>query len=117
MASTTELLTLPSRQPNGEDAIRTITRALAQSLEDLRLAERIQQVLQGTGYPSLRAVAITVRGRLVTLQGCVPSYYMKQLAQEYVLTISGIRGLCNELTVVRSDSADAPPWFSRWHRR
>ena len=112
MAPTTALLMPPSQQPNGEDTIRTTARALAQSLEDLHLAERIQRVLHAAGYPSLRAIAVTVRGQLVTLQGCVSSYYMKQLAQEYVLTISGIRGLCNELTVGRSDSADAPPWFS-----
>jgi hypothetical protein len=40
-----------------------------------------------------------IRQQLVVLRGAVPSYYLKQVAQETALHVPGIRRLRNELKV------------------
>jgi osmotically-inducible protein OsmY len=75
---------------------------LAQSLEELCLAERVEQALRASGYPPLRAVEAIVCGPVVTLQGQVRSYYMKQLAQTVAMGVAGVRELRNDVEVVRA---------------
>jgi osmotically-inducible protein OsmY len=84
-----------------EDTLRATAALLSQSLEDLGLAERIKRALNATGYGSLRAVEITVRARVVHLEGRVPSYFLKQLAQETALAAPGEHQVRNDLEVVR----------------
>ena len=83
--------TLPTREhpteeihaPQGTDRLQT------QSLEDHRLAERVERALRATGYGAMRAVRVSVNARVVLLGGRVPSYYLKQLAQATALTVPG----------------------------
>jgi osmotically-inducible protein OsmY len=72
----------------------------AQSAEDLPLTEGVARALCATGYPSLRAIEVSVCGGQVILRGRVRSYYMKQVAQTAALAVSGVVGLRNELDVV-----------------
>lgn len=73
---------------------------VAQRTEDLGLAQRISLALQRTGYRMLGAIEVTVHARSVRLVGRVPSYYLKQLAQETVLALAGTHELHNGLKVV-----------------
>jgi osmotically-inducible protein OsmY len=82
----------------GEEPIDTAVLA-NQCLQDLRLAERVARALRAIGYPSLRAVDVSVGNRRVFLQGRVPSYYMKQVAQAVVLNVPGVTELQNDLDV------------------
>jgi osmotically-inducible protein OsmY len=104
MSESAALVALPSAQHG--DAERNASRAaalpVAQSLVDLGLAERVERALGATGYPPLRAVGASVCGRLVILQGRVPSYYLKQLAQATAMNVPGVRELRNDVEVVRS---------------
>jgi hypothetical protein len=50
-----------------------------------------KRALRATGYLSLRAVKASVSGRVVILQGRVPTYYMKQLAQAAAMDVADVR--------------------------
>jgi osmotically-inducible protein OsmY len=76
--------------------------ALAECAEDLGLAERVACALGATGYLPLRAVEVSVQGRVTVLQGRVPSYHLKQVAQVTALAVPGVQELHNDLVVVRS---------------
>jgi osmotically-inducible protein OsmY len=95
------LLILPAHPPTGaeRDACQTTTRLVAQGLEDLHLAERVAHELRATRHGPLRRVAVTVHARLVTLEGRVPSYYLKQLAQATALAAPGVDHVRNDLDV------------------
>jgi osmotically-inducible protein OsmY len=73
--------------------------------DDARLADSIRQSLRASGYTVLSAVAVTVRAGSVALRGTVPSYFMKQIAQEVAKATAGVTSLTNRLTV-RVPSAD-----------
>ncbi len=68
--------------------------------EDLRLAERVERALHGTGYGPLRNVRAAVLARVVTLVGRVPSYHLKQVAQTAALAVPGIWRIQNDVAVV-----------------
>ena len=65
------------------------------SLEDV-----IQGVLQRTGQYYLRGIDIVVQPDSVVLQGFVPTYYMKQVAQEAVLTVADGHRIDNQIEVI-----------------
>lgn len=67
--------------------------------EPTPLADALLRALDRTGYGWLRRVAVAAEGGSVVLQGRVPSYYLKQLAQEAVLAVPGVEVLRNELQV------------------
>jgi osmotically-inducible protein OsmY len=97
------LLMLPSqpRTDAEQDAIPTTTQLLAQSLEDLHLAERVERALRATGYGPLRDLEVTVHMQLVILGGRVPSYYLKQVALATTLAVPGVEQVRNDLAVGR----------------
>lgn len=92
----------PARQHSAKET--EVSEVQSQSLEDLRLAERIERVLSATGHGALRAVAVAVRDRVVILGGRVPSYYLKQLAQATALAVPGTHHIRNDLDVVQPTS-------------
>ncbi len=71
------------------------------NVEDLRLAERVKRTLRATGYGPLRGSEVTVHARLVILEGRVPSYYLKQVAQATALAVPGAHQVRNDLEVVK----------------
>jgi osmotically-inducible protein OsmY len=83
---------------DGDDSPAT-AQFLAQHLEDLRLAERVECALRATGYTPLRAIQVAVQARLVRLAGRVPSYYLKQVAQTTALAAPGAHQVRNDLDV------------------
>jgi len=95
MAQSTASLA-PPRTQDGEEQLPA-----SPALEERRLAQRVERALHVRGYRALRAVTVTVRGPLVILQGRVPSYYMKQMAQEAALEVPGVRKLRNDVQVIR----------------
>ena len=103
MAQPTALLILHTRKRTGEevDAVQATARLLTQSLEDLRLAERVERALRGTGYGPLRGIEVTVHARLIILGGRVSSYHLKQVAQTTALAVPGAHQVRNDLDVGR----------------
>ena len=92
---------LPSGRP--DDAAADTNAATASLLQDVVsnfcMAERITQALLATGYPPLRTIEVSAFSQVVVLQGRVPNYYMKQIAQAVALNAAGEREVRNEVTV------------------
>jgi hypothetical protein len=63
------------------------------------LAERR---LRSTRYAPLKHVSCDYQGGVLVLRGCLPSYYLKQIAQEVVAhQVHGVDRLENQIQVVR----------------
>ena len=73
----------------------------AQSPEERCLVEGAREALHAKGHGSLRGIEVGVHARMVILNGPVPSYYLKQVAQETVLSVSGVDQVRNNLEVAR----------------
>jgi osmotically-inducible protein OsmY len=103
MAGPTTVLILPTRETTVErqDALQATAPLSTPSLEDLRLAERVEHALRATGYESLRVIQVTVQARLIILGGRVPTYYLKQVAQTTALAVPGAQQIRNGLEVGR----------------
>jgi hypothetical protein len=61
----------------------------------------IVEALRRSKIPALRRLDVEETESAVVLTGSVPSYYLKQLAQEAVLPLCGKRQLINHVEVVR----------------
>lgn len=61
----------------------------------------IVQALRRSKVPTLRRVEVEETETTVTLIGSVPSFYLKQLAQEAVMPLCEKRQLINKVEVVR----------------
>jgi osmotically-inducible protein OsmY len=81
---------------------RTIDRTDRSPTSDLpkQLCEDIHRALLATGQMWLRDVVIAANadGRVI-LQGRVPSYYLKQMAQSVALAVVGVKSLENQIAV------------------
>ena len=55
--------------------------------------------LRESGYPSLRRVQCELNRGVLKLQGRVPNFHQKQLAQVVVNGLEGVDRVINELTV------------------
>jgi hypothetical protein len=59
------------------------------------------EALRYCGVPALRTITVVEQDESLLLQGRLPSYYLKQLAQETVLPFLGGRVLENKIVVVQ----------------
>jgi osmotically-inducible protein OsmY len=50
-------------------------------------------------YLALRTITCESRGGTLVLRGCLPTYYLKQIAQEAVNTLEGVDRVVNEIEV------------------
>ena len=79
-----------------------VERPFKTSAERSNLIDHARQLLEG--HPHFRgradAVAIRQRGKTLYLSGRLPTFYLKQLAQEIVRHLPGIHGIRNEIDVV-----------------
>ena len=64
------------------------------------LAERVDQAIQTIPFVSGRTLRFETDGSRVTLQGCVKSYFHKQMAQEVVRRVAGVEEVENCLEVM-----------------
>jgi len=100
MSPPAALLMPLSRKESDETGMEATAIHVAEILEDLRVTERVERRLRTTGHMPLRLVQVFVCGRVVFLQGRVPSYNLKQAAQAAALGVLGIEELRNNLEVV-----------------
>lgn len=67
------------------------------------LEDEAKAVLRNSSYYSVRCVSCEVRQHVLTLSGCVPSFYMKQIAQTVVRhLLDGSLVLENQLEVAQT---------------
>lgn len=67
----------------------------------IRPSDSLEQALKCSGVPALKQVTVLETEQVVILAGRLPSYYLKQLAQEAVLPHLGQRVLDNRITVIQ----------------
>jgi hypothetical protein len=75
-----------------------------QGRDDDDLATRAEGHLRTSIYPELRVIYCDSHEGTLVLRGRVPSYYLKQLAQEAVRSIEGLKSIVN-VVVVRARHA------------
>jgi osmotically-inducible protein OsmY len=109
MSGPPSLITTGSVDPRWSDANaaelpreKENTRAKCEPKVVIDLSAQIDQALRATGHASLRHLQVRGTEGLAILHGCVPSYFMKQMAQEIALRILGVKEVQNELQVVPS---------------
>lgn len=64
-----------------------------------QLMARIKRVLRSTGYAALFQIRVSVEQKDVCLEGQVPTYFLKQIAQTQVLSLKEVRFVRNNLVV------------------
>jgi hypothetical protein len=65
---------------------------------------RAELALRHSPIPALRKLSVEETEAAVVIHGNVPSYYLKQLAQETLMPLLGNRELRNRVAVVRDAS-------------
>jgi CheY-like chemotaxis protein len=66
------------------------------------VGELAESRLRGHPYLALRHVSCEYHEGVLTLRGCLPTYYLKQVAQSAVATIDGVKQIDNEIEVIGS---------------
>jgi osmotically-inducible protein OsmY len=61
-----------------------------------------EQLLSESSYAALKAVRCECEAGVLTLRGALPSFYHKQLAQELVARVDGVRRVVNAIEVAYS---------------
>ena len=64
------------------------------------LPELAEGCLRRNPYLALKNVACDCREGVLVLRGCLPSYYLKQIAQEAVAGLEGVERIDNQIQVV-----------------
>lgn len=74
-----------------------------------RLEAEVSASLHGSGYAALSFVSCRAPddGQVV-LEGSVPTYYLKQMAQAFAQRVAGVQRIENRLAVRRAELARAP---------
>jgi osmotically-inducible protein OsmY len=68
--------------------------------ETVPVAERAGNQLLRNPYLALKNVKCEYQEGVLTLRGCLPSYYLKQVAQTAVAQLDGVRQIVNLIQVV-----------------
>jgi osmotically-inducible protein OsmY len=74
--------------------------ALALPVGDV--AEQAERRLRSHSYLALKNVSCEYRDGVLTLRGCLPTYYLKQVAQAAVDHLDGVRHIVNDIEVTPS---------------
>jgi osmotically-inducible protein OsmY len=64
------------------------------------VVEGAETRLRGNSYLALKNVSCEYFEGVLTLRGCVPSYYLKQMAQTAVARLDGVDRIVNEIEVI-----------------
>jgi osmotically-inducible protein OsmY len=76
---------------------------------EVGVAELAESRLRSNSYLALKNVSCEYQeGRLI-LRGCLPTYYLKQLAQEVVARVAGVDRIVNQIDVLETPAACARP--------
>ncbi len=66
---------------------------------DEQLCDSIVRALRASGYLPCRAVAVSVRDGHASIRGRVPTYYLKQVAQNAAMSVDAVKSIENDLVV------------------
>lgn len=66
---------------------------------DEEIVERAYEALSSSGYQLLRNLQVYCDHGRVTLQGRLPTYFLKQLSQSIIRRVDGVRDIDNDIRV------------------
>jgi len=69
-------------------------------LDNPSLGERAEARLRANAYLALKNISCEFHEGVLTLRGCLPSYYLKQVAQAAVVGVEGVFRIDNRIEVV-----------------
>ncbi len=72
------------------------------------MADLAERRLRSNPYLALKNVTCEWLGGVLVLRGCLPSYYLKQVAQGVVPRLDGVAAVDNQIHVVTPASRSAP---------
>ena len=64
--------------------------------------EQAEMSLRGNSYLGLKHLSCELEGGVLTLRGCVPTYYLRDLAAAAVERLEGVIRVVNEIQVIAS---------------
>jgi len=64
------------------------------------IAEGAENCLRSNPYLALKNVSCLYHEGVLTLRGCLPTYYLKQMAQAAVARVDGVQRIVNEIEVI-----------------
>jgi hypothetical protein len=70
-------------------------------------AELAESRLRRSAYLALQNLSCEFRAGVLILRGCVPSYYLKQVAQAVVAAVDGVGRIDNQIEIVACTAAPA----------
>ena len=70
------------------------------TLAEQSLAERIHTVLERSAFFDGRKIKLVVQDGRVVVSGVLPSYYQKQMIQQHLADIPGVREIHDELEIM-----------------
>jgi hypothetical protein len=91
--------------PSKKDAMLTFQPGKAHPIPSLHvtqftLTKMAERKLHSQPYQPLKNVSCDWLDGVLVLQGCLPSYYLKQVAQEVVARLEGVDAVDNRIRVV-----------------
>jgi hypothetical protein len=102
-ASQASLLAAPKRDPGDVGMNATFTpiadRETSAGAPPLRIGLTVENRLRASGYFALRGVSCSASDGAACLYGSLPSYYLKQLAQEIAGAVGGVHMVINKIQV------------------
>jgi osmotically-inducible protein OsmY len=95
-----------------EDVIASAQRSRSQVDGSQDVAKSVQRSLEKSGYHVLRTISFSCERGVLFLRGQLPTYFHKQLAQEAVRRIDGVRRIVNQIEVTSEPSQHIPSWHT-----
>lgn len=80
--------------------LRTVTSGTPRPAPTPGIAEGAESCLRGNPYLALKNVSCEYCEGVLTLRGCLPSYYLKQMAQAAVSRVAGGARIVNQIEVI-----------------
>jgi hypothetical protein len=80
----------------------TVEAPPAERLSPMDLAEWAEGRLRSNSYLALKNISCEFDDGVLRLRGCLPSYYLKQIAQETLAPLEGLVQIDNQIAVVAS---------------
>lgn len=74
---------------------------------DRETAHAVRARLQASGYYYLRALECECRCGKLVLRGCLPTYYLKQVAQTLASRTPGVESVANEIEITAPEQCSA----------
>lgn len=80
--------------------LTTVTNGIPRPAPTPGIAEGAEHCLRGNAYLALKNVSCEYSEGVLTLRGCLPSYYLKQMAQAAVSRVAGEVRIVNQIEVI-----------------